>query len=150
MNFLILFLLSFPLLAVECPQSKEAYSCAKYLSNYDGDTITFAPHNGGKKFKLRVLGIDTPEIVKKGKGTPCQFDKSQEAKKFVAASLKEARRIDVSGITGLDKYGRVLGKVVYDGKELDKELLKRGLAMVYKKRRQKNMNWCQLKASEGQ
>ncbi len=139
-------LLSTSLFAKECPQSATTYSCVKYLRNHDGDTITFGPRWAGEKnFKLRVVGIDTAEMVRKGKGSPCQFEKAREAKAFVAQALKNAKDITITGVTGADKYGRTLGNVVYDGKDLKKELLSRGLAMVYVNRRQKNINWCNVK-----
>lgn len=132
------------LAAVDCPQSKTTYSCVKYLHNYDGDTVTIVTNGENKRLRIRVLGIDTPEIVGKGKGTPCQYDKGQKARTFVHEELKKASKINVTGITGPDKYGRVLGKITYDGKALDQELITRGLAMIYRYPRPKNIDWCKV------
>jgi micrococcal nuclease len=151
MNYLLLLLLMLPSFGSEkCLHTLKSFQCVEYVKNYDGDTITFNlpgihPYFG-KKAKLRVQGIDTPEIKPKGMAQPCETEWGRVARKLVEAELKHARRIDITNLNGRDKYGRILGQVVYDGKNLKDVLLKNHLAVPYEGKRKKKTNWCELKA----
>lgn len=92
----------------------------------DGDTIKIN-YNGNEE-NIRFLLIDTPELSHK------QFDGPQpfavEAKEKVEELLKE-RKVDIEiGIQERDKYGRLLGYLYVDGKSIQEELLREGLARV--------------------
>ena len=95
----------------------------KYLYNYDGDTVTF--DIGGHNVKVRLRNVDTPELndpVSENK------DKAYRAKKYTQVVLKSSRNIRLVNVKGRDKYGRLVARVVFDGKDLGKLLLSRGLA----------------------
>ena len=49
------------------PQAVAKTLSGKVLSIHDGDTLTFLPTGEIKKAKLRLLGVDTPEIDFNGK-----------------------------------------------------------------------------------
>ena len=103
----------------------------RFVKNYDGDTLTVNisgyPDIIGRNIQIRVLGIDTPEL--KGR---CDNEvlKAVEAKTFIHNELTKASRIDIIEV-GRDKYFRIDGDVVYDGKSLRKEMLDRGYAIPY-------------------
>ena len=103
----------------------------RFVKNYDGDTLTVNisgyPDIIGRNIPIRVLGIDTPEL--KGR---CDNEalKAVEAKTFIHNELTKASRIDIIEV-GRDKYFRIDGDVVYDGKSLRKEMLNRGYAIPY-------------------
>lgn len=82
-------------------------------------------------FPVRLAAVDAPEIAKRGlPGQPL----SDEAKKFVQDKVLHK---DVTlKLLGKDQYNRVLGLVRYNEKsgerDLSEELLKKGLATVYR------------------
>lgn len=81
----------------------------------DGDTV-MAVNQRGKHLKLRIKGVDCPEL-----GQRMSF----EAKEFVE-SLVLGKWVSVK-FYGKDKYKRHLARVSVGGKDLSKELLRNGL-----------------------
>jgi endonuclease YncB( thermonuclease family) len=86
----------------------------------DGDRITVL--HEGKGEKIRLYGIDTPEIGQAFGKRAKQFTSDMAYGKTVKV---EAR--------GKDPYGRADGIVTVDGKSLNESLIKNGLAWVYQK-----------------
>lgn len=87
---------------------------------YDGDTIkVMGTHN--KQMKIRLYGIDTPE---KGQA----FGK--KAKQFTS-DMVFGKIVEVDPVA-VDRYGQTIA-LVYDtdGKSLNEELIRAGLAWVY-------------------
>lgn len=115
-----------------------------FIKNYDGDTITVDipgyPDIIGKDIPVRVQGIDAPEI----KGI-CDEEvlKSVEAKRFVNEQLTVASKIDIVNV-GRDKYFRINGDIIYDGKSLKMQMLSRGYAIPYDGGEKTNP-WCKKK-----
>jgi len=87
----------------------------------DGDTIHVIP-KGGEKIKVRVEGIDCPEITQ-------EF--GLEAKAFVVDAILH-KQVKIM-VVDVDRYGRKVARVYYGQKDLSVELLKNGLAWHYKK-----------------
>ncbi len=92
---------------------------------FDGDTIRV--EGFGLQFTIRLVGIDTPELGKKGKkGQPY----SQEAKK------KLIRLIDKKTISleqyGTGGYNRVLAEIFVGATNINLEMVRSGLAEVYR------------------
>ncbi len=114
---------------------------AKYLKNYDGDTITVNLNCDiplfCKKMSIRVNGIDTPEI----KGN-CIKEKrlAKKTKFFVARQLKSHRKIDLRNCKK-GKYFRLVCDVYYNDILLSQKLLNQNLAVKYDGGK-KNKNWC--------
>lgn len=114
---------------------------AKYLKNYDGDTITVNLNCDiplfCKKMSIRVNGIDTPEI----KGN-CDKEKilGKEAKHFVYLQLKSHKFIDLRNCKK-GKYFRLVCDVYYNDILLSQKLLNQNLAVKYYGGK-KNKNWC--------
>ncbi|MCE6992306.1 thermonuclease family protein [Dyadobacter sp. CY323] len=105
---------------------------AEVVGIQDGDTIELkflftgkkAGHRTGKPLRIRLLHVNCPE-----RGRPYY----KVAKSFT--SDKCFRKIvKVTHKGNFDKYGRLLGEIVLpDGKILNKELVKNGLAVHFKK-----------------
>lgn len=92
----------------------------------DGDTAKFRVD--GKVETVRFLLIDTPETHHPRLG---EQPLGKEASEFTKNTLEQARRITLEyDAEKEDKYGRVLAYVYADGKSVQEELLKRGLARV--------------------
>lgn len=93
---------------------EERAVCTKVV---DGDTIYL--DNGEK---VRFVGVNTPERGVEGYIT---------SKNFVQKlCLNKEVGIDVDDSKHTDKYGRTLGVVIVDGKNVNEMLLKEGLAEV--------------------
>jgi micrococcal nuclease len=92
----------------------------KVVGVHDGDTFTIL--HEGKAEKVRVNGIDCPEI-----GQP--FGKN--AKQY-ASGLIFGRVVTVA-VFGRDRYGRTIGDAVLaDGRILSREMIRAGLAWQYR------------------
>jgi micrococcal nuclease len=103
---------------------------ATAIKNHDGDTITVSipdwPSVIGDKIEVRVLGVDTPEILGK-----CADEKLKAgiAKEFTANFIKD-KQVLLKNIQR-DKYFRILANVYVGESSLSSELLKNGLARPY-------------------
>jgi micrococcal nuclease len=93
----------------------------------DGDTISVI-YNGEEE-NVRFLLVDTPETSHPRLG---RQPFGQEAKDFTNLLVQQATTIELEFDIGAnrDKYGRLLAYVYVDGKLLQEELLKEGLARV--------------------
>ena len=125
-------------------QAKPQYgtvTVSKVISVYDGDTfrvnIDSLPPIVGKNIRIRVNGVDTPEV--RGK---CQYEKdlALEARDFVRAKLSNAKEIKLTNLQR-GKYFRVVANVVVDGVSLERELLDNKLAYEYSGG--KKLSWCE-------
>jgi micrococcal nuclease len=92
----------------------------------DGDTVIARFENGTVE-KVRLLGVDTPEVVDPRKSVECfghvasHFTKSRLTGRRVSLELDAEAR---------DKYGRLLAYVIVDGQRYNDELLERGYARL--------------------
>lgn len=98
---------------------------AKVIEVIDGDTIKVMID--GKEETVRFLLVDTPETKHPQKGTQ-PF--GPEAANFTSSMLKGKIIEMEKDITERDKYGRLLMYVYVDGKSVQEELLRKGLARV--------------------
>jgi endonuclease YncB( thermonuclease family) len=95
---------------------------------YDGDTIKAKGHD--IEIKVRLAGIDAPETSRKKKEPGQPF--SQQSKKYLA-ELVLNKTVDIKGY-GLDGYSRILGVIYLEGKNINLEMIKEGLAEAYRGR----------------
>jgi endonuclease YncB( thermonuclease family) len=117
----------------------------KFIKNYDGDTLTVNIPGVhpllGKKIRIRVNGIDTPEI--RGRSA-CEKKKARLAKKLAYSLLSKAKRIDLLNVKR-GKYFRIVADVFIDQKKnLAQVLLKNKLAYRYNGKRKPKVNWCKI------
>lgn len=100
-------------------QKEDNHIRGKVVKVIDGDTINILNYEN-KLIKVRLYGIDAPE-------------KSQdfgEKSRKVLASFVAGENIDVT-VLDIDRYGRYVGRILIDGKDLAEELLKTGMVWVY-------------------
>ena len=103
----------------EPPRSATAY----VTRVVDGDTIEVRLDGGEED--VRYIGVDTPETVKPGAPVECG---GPQASRF-NHGLVEGRRVRlVFGAERRDVYGRLLAYVYHDGRCVNAELVRRGLA----------------------
>jgi micrococcal nuclease len=89
----------------------------------DGDTIEVSLD--GREEDVRYIGVDTPETVKPD--TPVQCFGPQ-ASRFNHGLLEHRRVRLVFGVERRDVYGRLLAYVYLEGRLVNAELIRRGLA----------------------
>jgi endonuclease YncB( thermonuclease family) len=115
---------------------------AKYISNYDGDTVRLKFHCNTPYFcdnvSVRIYGIDTPEIRTKDF---CEKKKGYEAKDFVRNKLISAKKIIANDCQN-GKYHREICEIIYDGNNLSDDLLDNNLATPYYGGKKQKFNWC--------
>ena len=113
---------------------------SKVISVYDGDTfrvdIDSLSPIVGKNIRIRLNGVDTPEIQGK-----CQYEKdlALKARDFVRSKLDNAKEIKLTKLQR-GKYFRVIADVYVDSVSLEQELLENELA--YKYSGGKKSSWC--------
>jgi micrococcal nuclease len=102
---------------------------AKILKVYDGDTITIAlcPFQTDIwKFNVRLLGYNSAEIKSKN---PDEKAKALQARDFLQSLI--LNKIVEIDITGGDKYGRLLGVIGCDGKNINELMIQKGHGKPY-------------------
>lgn len=94
---------------------------AKVTRVFDGDTVWVSPQEGGPPRKLRLLGLDAPEICQSG------GEASRDA--LAARVLHQVVQVEV---TRLDDYGRGLARLVFSGGDVGAWLVRQGHAWSYR------------------
>ena len=106
----------------------------KVVGLSDGDT--FAILRDGKAVKVRLSGIDTPEKAQAFGTRARQYASALVFQQVVTVLVKET-----------DCYGRLVGEVlVADGRSVNQELVKAGMAWWYKPYAPKDTTLAQLEA----
>jgi len=105
------------------PASASDYKCNRVL---DGDTIQIVGYN--TEITLRLFAIDAPETSKKKHDPGQPF--GQAASRHLAGLVLN-KTVQFKNC-GTDRYGRTLAVVFVDGKDVNIDLLKAGLAEVYR------------------
>lgn len=114
------FVIAFACSAFACSAAEPEQTVSwKVVGVSDGDTLT-ALDEENKQHKVRLHGIDAPEI----------------AQPFGAKSREALGRLTVKKtatlhLRGRDRYGRDLARVEVDGKDVNVELVKEGFAWHY-------------------
>lgn len=123
------YLRSFFLLVLLLPSTLFAESLTlKVTSVHDGDTLTAIGVADSQKYKVRLMGVDTPE-VDFYKNT--QGDVSLKARDVLKSMVPEGSTVTLSDDSQVDKHGRVLGRLIKDGMDVNKEMLKQGWGVIY-------------------
>ena len=92
----------------------------KVIKVSDGDTIVVLDSNS-QKHKVRLKGIDAPET---------QQEFGETSRQSLAGLVYDKEVIVLWDKR--DKYARILGKIIIDGRDANYEQLKKGLAWYYK------------------
>ncbi|ELZ4288043.1 thermonuclease family protein [Campylobacter upsaliensis] len=108
-------------------QNLEKELTGKVSKVIDGDTIELLaktskenPYNHITKLKIRLYGIDAPEL-KQAYG--------KEAKEYLSALVLKQEVSLI--IENKDKYERIVGTIFLKGKDINKEMVKNGYAHAY-------------------
>lgn len=145
--FVLLIMVSIMLSSFVMAKSEEPvanFTDAKYLYNYDGDTINF--HIGDtlpvifQNMSIRLYGIDTPELHSKNS---CESTLSHKIQAFVENELKSAKKIDLVGCEK-GKYFRLVCSISYDDKDLTKTLLDKRYGVPYYGDTKEKVDWCKF------
>ncbi len=106
--------------------SQEAVFYDTVVYVYDGDTVLLK-----KGKKVRLLGIDTPEIGKDGKKDEC-FAKEAKQKAIELLAKKRVKIETDKMQPRYDKYGRLLAYIfLEDGTNINKFLIQEGYAKEF-------------------
>ncbi len=108
-------------LASSAHATTEFSGTVTYVS--DGDTLWVQPEEGGPPRKLRIDGIDAPEI--------CQAAGRTSRDALAGRALH--RRVEAR-VRGHDDYGRGLARLRLDGEDLGARMVREGFAWSYRYR----------------
>lgn len=130
--------------------STNSFREVKYVSNYDGDTLTVnlpdtIPDVFSHEISVRVRHIDTAEIKGSNK---CEREMAEKAKVVVTTLLKNAKKIDLEDV-GRDKFFRLLCSVnittqANENLDLSNYLIAEGYAVPYEGETKPKTDWCKL------
>lgn len=87
----------------------------------DGDTLLVLPELAHEPVKVRLDGIDAPES--------CQPGGSASRDAMIGLVQRKTVRVFVRGT---DSYGRVLGRVEVDGRDVAADMVVQGMAWAYR------------------
>ncbi len=87
----------------------------------DGDTLWVQPDRGGATRKLRILGIDAPEICQAG----------GESSRHALIQLSLHKRVSVT-VKSKDIYGRGLARIQLGSQDLGAQMVRSGQAWSYR------------------
>jgi len=114
-----------PALFLVCPAIAAAIQL-KVVRVYDGDTVKAVGQD--IEVKVRLAGIDAPETPKRKRQPGQPF--SDASKKFLAGLVLN-KNVEIKGY-GLGPNNRIIGEIFVDGKNINLEMIRVGLAEVYR------------------
>lgn len=103
------------------PQNTTEHVAGKVIAVTDGDTLTLLRPDKSK-LTIRLEGIDAPESKQQ------HGEKAKDALAFLTLNKEATIRK-----TGEDRYGRTLGVVMVDGKDVNLAMVASGWAWHFKK-----------------
>ncbi|MGO1312900.1 MAG: thermonuclease family protein [Brachybacterium sp.] len=100
----------------------------------DGDTIDVTGSGGGKPQRVRVLGINTPEVAHQGQSAQCGGDEASKQLEKLLPKGTEVELIGDSRSDDEDRYGRLLRYVETpnDSTDVGAQLIADGYAYAWK------------------
>ena len=110
------------LLLLWCASSAHAGATFPGLVTYvtDGDTLWVQPDAGGTAVKVRLQGLDAPEICQPG----------GKAARELLTRLALNKRVTVQ-VVSHDQYGRTLAAIAVEGGDVGAQLVRAGQAWSY-------------------
>ena len=130
-NILIILILFNSIIAASNAEDYSDVSVSRIIKVIDGDTfrvdINELPDIIGKNIRIRILGINAPEINGK-----CVFEKELaiKARDFVQILLDNADLVVLKNLNR-GNFFRLLAEVIVDGKNLGELLVANDLAVRY-------------------
>jgi micrococcal nuclease len=114
----------------------------KVVRVYDGDTLQAIGH--GIEIMVRLVGIDAPERSTGKQKSEQPY--SQHATEYLS-TLVLGEIVEIKG-HGLDSFNQILGVVQINGKNVNLEIVKEGLAEVYRGKLPETLNIKPYKQAE--
>ena len=100
----------------------------RILDVHDGDTLTAVGVADSQKYKIRLMGVDTPEVDffqhNQGEG-------AIQARDALREMLPKGTVVKISDDSDVDKHGRVLGRILKHSLDINEEMLRRGWGFIY-------------------
>jgi endonuclease YncB( thermonuclease family) len=114
--------------AVDAATSEPVTETVEVVAVVDGDTIDVATADGTAR--VRLIGIDTPEIGRGGEASECY---AEEARTFLNDLLygQEVQLTSDATQADVDKYGRLLRHVLIDGASAAEAAIAAGAGYEY-------------------
>ena len=110
------------------PAPTAATSSVTVVAVVDGDTIDVATAEGEQR--VRIIGIDTPEIGRGGDPSECYADEARELVDELLYGRDVELRADETQ-ADVDAYGRLLRHVIVDGRSAAAETIAAGAGYEY-------------------
>lgn len=108
---------------------KDVEESARVVWVHDGDTVTV--HIGARRERVRLIGIDTPELDDE---RPWWTDLAYRARNYARMRVK-GRQVTLRGdplCSDRDDYGRLLRYLILkDGTNFNEEMVRKGYARAY-------------------
>jgi len=107
---------------------------AKVVKVVDGDTVNAVidlPGFGFRQFKVRLYGIDTPEL-RPPRSDPDRdeiIQKAQEARDVLKEKICD--KVVFLKCYGWGKYGRLLAEIYFEDENINEWLVENGFAEIY-------------------
>lgn len=125
-----------PVTAVQAagPQAKDAGQKAVITYVGDGDSVA-GNFKGGGTVNCRIDGIDAPEVAHPSHGKPVGQPYGEDAKKLLQDMIDQKEvtiRVTKPSVNG-SNYGRSMCQIEISGKDVSKEMVRAGAAMVYER-----------------
>jgi endonuclease YncB( thermonuclease family) len=125
MRFLLAALAALVLSSCQPQQGAGVPSC-QVSRVTDGDTLHLVCD--GSTHRVRLLGLDTPEIFHPG----CAAERvAGEAARSALTSMVQAGPVTAVRFQGHDRYGRDLARVSVGGRDLSEAMIAAGHGLVY-------------------
>lgn len=103
----------------------------RVTSVVDGDTIRAQSLTGRELGRVRLLGVDAPELAHGADPADCFAQEATARLTDLAPPRSRAYLVADPGQPGTDNYGRLLRYVEADGRDVSTELLADGAARLY-------------------
>ena len=128
MKSVIFFTNAFVIIIILSIYSVRADFTAKVLRVVDGDTVHVV-NKAGKKFKVRLTGIDAPE-----KNQPYGLASTYKLTEILINKwILLKSKPDNGNQYSIDRYNRVLAKVILDGRDINLAQVSSGYAWHFKR-----------------
>ena len=101
---------------------------AKIVKVTDGDTVRVTTEFRDFDFPIRLLDIDSPELNFSGGPEAQRFLENFILGKEVDIIMDRKRRVD--------KWGRLLGKIMFHGLDMGEDMIRNGHATTFEARRE--------------
>ena len=97
----------------------------------DRDTVRLAGGGGGGASRLRLIGEDTPETHRPGRGVECGGPQASASMAALLAGHRRGRLVTDPSQDSRDRYGCGLGYLEVAGRDVAETQIRRGWAIVY-------------------